>query len=255
MPTESNEPQLVAGSMLGFRTWTFDLISEWDKRYSLSQHKPMQFSFPARRPFLASPTYGFLWKSKKVQAVCGGVSRNVHLAPHPSCSCGIYAMKTPLLIPTNYLSGSQVIGLIKATGKIVDGEKGFRAEKVEIVALAPIQDTTTGHGNLHWIEQISSELDVPLCSSIHELLLEHCPKPIIDEILHPNPEIVYCNFLAMHRAASLLKIEIAGITDYNADVYHTQALSAYRYFYKQHISGRKFGKTDLARYLISGSGA
>lgn len=56
------------------------------------------------------------------------------------CSCGFYGYHTRAHLEEQYRSildlGTAVVGVIKATGKVVLGEKGFRAEKAEIVALS-----------------------------------------------------------------------------------------------------------------------
>lgn len=57
-----------------------------------------------------------------------------HEAPHPDCSCGIYAHYLPL---ESYHSWSdKIYGVIEASGRILMGTKGFRAENAKIVALA-----------------------------------------------------------------------------------------------------------------------
>lgn len=53
-----------------------------------------------------------------------------HVAPSPRCSCGIYGRYA------DYRHGyAGVQGIIKATGNIIIGTSGFRAEKVQVEAL------------------------------------------------------------------------------------------------------------------------
>lgn len=58
-----------------------------------------------------------------------------HLAPHPSCRCGIYASKTPELA-TPYvhshagLAGSallRIVGTVSLWGTVIEGQHGYRA--------------------------------------------------------------------------------------------------------------------------------
>jgi hypothetical protein len=56
------------------------------------------------------------------------------------CSCGYYAYYSESAKPSFY--GGTVGGIIRGSGKIVVGDKGFRAEKAELLALFPIARKT-----------------------------------------------------------------------------------------------------------------
>lgn len=62
-----------------------------------------------------------------------------HPVTHPSCTCGIYAY-TSQEAQSEWASATQdlVVGLVKASGLITQGPKGFRAQRASIVALAPM---------------------------------------------------------------------------------------------------------------------
>lgn len=55
-----------------------------------------------------------------------------HQAPHLDCACGIYAYHDP---QDNHLS-EPIIGIVRASGRVIVHQGGFRAERVEVVALA-----------------------------------------------------------------------------------------------------------------------
>lgn len=58
----------------------------------------------------------------------------MHKAPVRECTCGIYAMYGLVDVVAAYGSNVVVTGVIEASGKILLGTKGFRAEKARIVA-------------------------------------------------------------------------------------------------------------------------
>lgn len=82
--------------------------------------------------------------------------------PYRECGCGFWAYLTPYGYDRHHLirdmyASSLVTGVVRGTGNIVESVNGFRAEKAEIVALAPAYATqpllesygsyeTSGHG-------------------------------------------------------------------------------------------------------------
>lgn len=108
---------LVPGFVRGFRSWLLNLSAVG----------------------LRSITREWYWHRGENKATCRGEScecktcREIppyHAAPYPACSCGIYARYVD---PNHGYAGIQ--GIIKATGNIVIGEVGFRAELAQIEAL------------------------------------------------------------------------------------------------------------------------
>ena len=92
---------------------------------------------------LASVVYGDLWEPKKEhKARCRpaeSASEGWHDPPARTHGCGIYGVKTQEQVNRYYRSGEyrsrfeyteiyRVIGLVALWGKIVPGEKGYRAE-------------------------------------------------------------------------------------------------------------------------------
>lgn len=83
-------------------------------------------------------------------SVGGGVSTNIYpteevdtgyylahndsVVPRPDCTCGFYAYHDMAALKANAYD-AEWVGIIRAHGRIVVGEKGLRAEKAEVVAL------------------------------------------------------------------------------------------------------------------------
>jgi hypothetical protein len=56
-----------------------------------------------------------------------------HHAPAAGCVCGIYGWYDP---KDTYMTDARVFGVVEASGLVVMGERGFRAEKATITAVA-----------------------------------------------------------------------------------------------------------------------
>jgi hypothetical protein len=55
-----------------------------------------------------------------------------HRAPEPGCDCGIYAWYAP---DDTRMMHARVFGVVEASGLVLMGERGFRAEKARVVAV------------------------------------------------------------------------------------------------------------------------
>jgi hypothetical protein len=116
-------PSLVPGALLGFRSWYLDDSS------------------------LTSPILvNVVWQKhmtavcmKDVRCcrcdVCRKARKDIHREPAPfkDCECGLYGWHTLDKVSTT----SMVVGVVQTVGRALVGEHGFRAEKMEILALAP----------------------------------------------------------------------------------------------------------------------
>ncbi len=84
--------------------------------------------------------YRVRWEHRTLSAVCAGGASNVDV-PHTEreCAdppCGIYAAKdVDRLISAHADIDSMAIGLVAMTGKVVEHEQGWRAERVTVLAL------------------------------------------------------------------------------------------------------------------------
>lgn|SRR5882757_401768 len=105
---------LIIDSVLGYRQWS------WKSNELYSMHQTD-------------------WSKGNQRAVChrGNLNEDIepdHEAPDPDCSCGIYAHYLPL--ESYHAWSDRVFGVIEASGRILMGTKGYRAEKAKIVALS-----------------------------------------------------------------------------------------------------------------------
>lgn len=126
-----------------------------------------------------------VWIDRSLIGECkawGSELFNTHDAPDDGCTCGIYAHYLPL---ESYARGfSNVFGVVRASGKILMGTKGFRAEKVEIAALAAL-----GQCN-RWFECTESALEPQL-----ETLVDFCTKigvpyfSTVEEMVEQFPQV------------------------------------------------------------------
>lgn len=122
--------------------------------------------------------------------------------PHGPCSCGFYASHRGF--PLEYL-GHPVFAVVKATGRILLGDLGFRSEKVEVEALSA--------GNRqHWIatEAIEQEWDarytrlhalgrvfnVPTFENPAEMLAAYPPQDLTGLIC--VPQVDYTTWFPCH---------------------------------------------------------
>lgn len=78
-----------------------------------------------------------VWPRPFLDAEC---RRAAHEAPHPHCTCGIYALReaTGLWLSSPALclpAGGSVYGLVALSGRVVEHERGFRAARAEVRAV------------------------------------------------------------------------------------------------------------------------
>jgi hypothetical protein len=75
----------------------------------------------------ASRIYSYMASPPKVELPVGYgfvAEAETHEAPHENCICGIYAASTESTVPAS----GNVYGKVKLWGKVVPGERGYRAE-------------------------------------------------------------------------------------------------------------------------------
>lgn len=114
---------LVPNTILGYRQWSW-------KEKGLSSYGDSKWN----KGSLTSVCHRFV-------SIDG--TRETHSSPDIDCTCGIYAHYLPL---ESYERQNNIFGVVEASGRILMGTKGFRAEKAKIVALSGY-----GSGN-QWFE-------------------------------------------------------------------------------------------------------
>lgn len=111
---------------------------------------------------------------------------------HPDCTCGFYAYWT--VDAASVTRDCNVIGVVEAYGKVTVGEKGFRAEKAKILAVAPIVDRLgdVDDSLAEAIEKVREQYpDVAVFANTRAMLAEFPPdeapeiedEPALDPIL------------------------------------------------------------------------
>ena len=119
---------LVPASLRGYRTWR-----------TLSRHAPL----PEGALPLASVTRHVVWPPKldarctpwdteQHAPVSATTSRAAHRSPSRSCDCGIYAWYSP---DDTAMLHARVFGAVEASGLVLMGDRGFRAEQARIIAV------------------------------------------------------------------------------------------------------------------------
>jgi hypothetical protein len=118
---------LVAGSLRGYRTWRLQ------RRGSSASGDPLPLTSVTRR-VVWGPTLTACCTPDVTASSGQGPAIPVgdHRAPAVGCRCGIYGWYDPT--DTGILRAG-VFGVIEASGLILMGERGFRAERARIVAV------------------------------------------------------------------------------------------------------------------------
>lgn len=123
------------------------------------------------------------WRECKLRAYCS--SDPNHPAPQASCSCGIYATyesegysyQLPNFWSYYVGPGAHIVhGSIKAAGRIILGDSGFRAERAEVEAL-------WGPG----ARRIARVYEIPWFLTRRKFL-KHFPPHDVSGLLEENPD-------------------------------------------------------------------
>jgi hypothetical protein len=123
--------QLVPGSLRGYRSW---------RRISRRARVPsgmLPLTAVTRRSVMWAPTIHAECTEADVANQSAARSRlpDAHRSPAPSCECGIYAWYEPddTMAVEAGLFGA--FGVIEASGLVLMGDRGFRAERAQIIAV------------------------------------------------------------------------------------------------------------------------
>jgi hypothetical protein len=119
--------ELVAGTALGFRWWTMKA--------------PQLYRNPADaaagwEPSLLRGVKDY-WEPGVNLAKCMavGVEHSFGEIPHDACACGYWAYWEIQPHDMGAASSLPVVGVVRASGQVTLGPRGFRAQKAEIIAL------------------------------------------------------------------------------------------------------------------------
>lgn len=120
-----------------------------------------------------------------------GVGSGQHDAPAQGCGCGIYGWYRP---DEARLHAGAIFGVIEASGRVLLGDFGFRAEKARAVALA--YPDAPADFVAHWAAR-----GVRVFPSREALVAVYPPEDVTDLIGHPIPDTPDCDVFTF--AASL----------------------------------------------------
>lgn len=137
---------LVLESVRGFKQWT------WSKERKLVS------MFPAD------------WTNGSLTSECSRYALNKdkasvrHRSPDLECTCGVYAHYLPL--ESYEKPRGCIFGVVEASGKILMGTKGFRAEKAKVVALGGYGPSNQFFENTEKTRGVYPDDVVDFCTSI-----------------------------------------------------------------------------------------
>lgn len=189
-----SEPELYMGFLRGYRGWSMvsDLrrVGEECEYVCWPHCGKAEHMVPLRSVYISRHSY----KPGVNVAECAHDSiidlnpvPTGHPAPTAECTCGFYA--THYGFPGEYLN-RPILGTVKGSGRILVGDTGFRAEKVEIEALAVGYDVSPEERPKFFeaLKILGNYYNVPVFGH-PTLLLEAFPPTEIDGLgVPPTPE-------------------------------------------------------------------
>jgi DNA-binding CsgD family transcriptional regulator len=112
---------------------------------------------------------GWAWASCRLDGT--------HDAPEDSCSCGIYALPTLPAVVREVLpligSGFPIVaGRVELAGKIIEHERGFRAQRARIAELITIEEPTPELMRLGAYRSLQLSRSVPETTALSEIEVE-----------------------------------------------------------------------------------
>ena len=127
----------------------------------ISAYRAWFYSIEGRTAYLypisvpPAPSFRYVWEGAEtnwVTAFCREIKSSPHEVPSEGCTCGFYSLKEldlavelagiHHLLSTQGHSGSQVVlGRILLSGKVIEHESGYRAERARIAELIPFRGT------------------------------------------------------------------------------------------------------------------
>ena len=122
--------QLVPGSLRGYRSWR--RIGR--RAHVPSRHAAVGRDHPSFRAVGADAPRG-VHRTRARQPEPARRPPDAHRSPAPSCECGIYAWYVPddtMAMDAGFFGA---FGVIQASGLVLMGDRGFRAERAQIIAV------------------------------------------------------------------------------------------------------------------------
>jgi hypothetical protein len=174
----------VPGEITGYRSW-----------------KPLMSQ--QIEPALCAYTQGYIWKPGLNVAEClrGGTLygyRPHRPMPSKDCTCGFYARS----VDDDHGYNIGISGVIKASGRVILGATGFRAEFARIVALYSdtgyntyLENHAVNSWTMTWREtqlRCAARYGVPLFNNFQEAVEAFPPDDLSAFRKEPKPKTVEC---------------------------------------------------------------
>ena len=171
------EPPLIPGTLRGYRSWNITgLVSTCPCGCG------ERMASEAGATLLPVTYHTFAWVDGINVAVCG--NGGPHQIPYVSpfgpemeCRCGFYAKYRP-----EFIEGV-IRGVIEASGRIVLGTKGLRAEKARIIAAAPNDQWIFITSRDDVVDQLQKKYSSTKWFDTTATMLEEYPPQSVDELL------------------------------------------------------------------------
>jgi hypothetical protein len=153
---------LVAGTLRGYRSWRLvprGVPLEPGVLPLSSMTRPQITWPPELSASCTSPMFGPMGQLQPR-------SEPAHRAPDRDCHCGIYAWYSPADART---FSAEVFGVVQASGLVMLGTSGFRAERAQIAAIA------TRNRRL---AQACNDAGIPVYRRRRDLIADHPPDDV-----------------------------------------------------------------------------
>ncbi|MBV8951533.1 MAG: hypothetical protein JOZ99_11705 [Actinobacteria bacterium] len=156
----------VAGTLRGYRTW--HPLTRWSKVPDGS----LPLAAVAQRDVVWPPTLTARCIPPRFAGDVGMVQTK-HDAPRSGCTCGIYAWYDPV---DAGIFNARVFGAVQASGLILMGDRGFRAERARITAIVTRNRR---------IAAACSDAGIAVYRHRRDLIREHPPEDLTSLLGHP----------------------------------------------------------------------
>lgn len=167
------EPALVPDALRGYRTW--------QPSHDGLRSTGALYQWPQPAPHVAT--------CLRRQMLHGLVEDHPDPAPGRQCVCGFYGWYTPA---DTRIVRAPVWGSVRATGRVVLGTHGFRAERVEVEAVV-VEDLQRGLYEPARVEAMLRDRGFTVCRSREELLERFPPQDmsgLVDHVCGPSCDAV-----------------------------------------------------------------
>jgi hypothetical protein len=163
-----------ASPIVGYRIWELDLARK-PSLFELSRERESQdveelldFTVEVLPMDVLRGSYGRPWTSPVLHAEC---ERARHPAPQADCTCGIYAVRSLEMLPTQVVRNVLVTrGAVRLEGRVIEHERGWRGE----------------YATMEWLEVPAARPELGWTDGLRDGVRRHLQRlypevPILDE--------------------------------------------------------------------------